>query len=71
MDFTYNKDNADLCAYDVKNAYTSTMNLFCPTTRADVFVISIPKLSTMTDRLNLFQKNYQIRTQQNALKDNW
>ena len=42
--FAHHEGSADLCATDVKDIAHNTLqwNLFCPTTRADIFVISIP-----------------------------
>ena len=66
MGFAHHEDSADLSSIDVKKLPTPAQwNLFCPTTGADVFVISIPtwllkeELSLydqiITGRLNLFQ----------------
>ena len=41
MGFACNEDNADLSCTNVNMPTTFQLNLFCPTRRADVFVISI------------------------------
>ena len=43
MGFAHHDDSADLSSIDVKKLPTPVQwNLLCPTTGADVFVISIP-----------------------------
>ena len=65
MDFAHYENSADLCATDVKELAFKPVqwNLFCPTTRAEVFAIWIPTWlkeepplydQTVAGRLNLF-----------------
>ena len=64
MGFAYNEENADLSSTHIRDiAQPSQWNLFCPTRRADVFVISIFHMiertrydTAKTDRLNGFLK---------------
>ena len=74
MGFAYNEENAGLSSTHVKDfAHHSPVNLFFPTRRADVFVISIFQMNklekeqpsrfdtTETDRLNWFLKKSKQR----------
>ena len=82
MDFAQHEDSTDLCAAGVKQiAYTSTMELVlshhegrCIRYQYFCMIVerrTIPLDQTITGGLNLFQNNYHMQTQQNALKDNW
>ena len=63
MAFAYNEDNADLCPTDVKDIAPTTVqwNLFCPTRRTNVFVISIFHMVGERTTISLWHSKYQHR----------